>query len=122
MWMSKFFKQVEQVNYCTRIVGKWMDRLLSQGAHLLCSTVTLVNNLEEVKVEIDKTLNFFSNGLEAHEKDFDSWLKLEYFQLDVLVDNGVVPSRDMYIEQREILEHQMNTIEMLIKELRKAQK
>lgn len=76
----------------------------------------------EVKIEIDKTLNLFSNELEAHEKDFDSWLKLEDFQLDILVDNGVIPLRDMYIEQREILKHQMSLIEVLIKDLRKIHK
>lgn len=96
-----------------------MDRLLSQGTHLLCLVVTLVSGFEEVKVEIGNTLNLFSTELEAHEKDFNSWLKLRDFQLDVLVDNGVIPSRSMYIKQREILEYQMNTLEMLIKDLRK---
>lgn len=96
-----------------------MDKLLSQGTHPPCLKVALVNKLEEVKVEIDKSLNF-SNELEAHEKDFNSWLKLEYFKLDILVDNGVLPSRDMYIERREILEYQMNTLEILFKDIKKA--
>lgn len=99
-----------------------MDRLFSQGTHLLCLAVTIVNNLEEIKVEIHKTLNLFSIELEMNGNDFDSWLNLEDFQLDVLVDNGVIPSRDIYIKQWEILEHKMNTLEVLIKDLRKAQK
>lgn len=114
-------RQAKHISSRGRTIGEWMDRLLSQGAHLLCSTITLISGLEEVKVEIENNLNLFSSKLEAHEKDFDSWLKLEDFQLDVLVDNGVIPSRGMHIEKREIIEYQMNTLEMLIKDLRKVQ-
>lgn len=95
---------------------------MSQGTHLLRSTVTLINNLEDVKFGIDKTLDPLSNELETYEKNFDSWLKLEYFQLDNLVKNGALPSRDMYIEQREVLKHQISTLEMLIKDMRKSQR
>lgn len=97
---EQIFRQVEQVNSHGRIVGEWMDRLVIQRTRLLCSVVTLVNNLEEVKIEIDKTLNLFSNELEAHEKDFNSWLKLEDFQLDILVDNEVIPSRECTLRNK----------------------
>lgn len=95
-----------------------MDMILSQGTHLISFAVVLINNLGGVKFEIDKTLDLLSHELEIQEKVFNSWLKLQDFQFDVMVDSCMLPSRDMYIEQREALEHQMNTLEMLIKDIK----
>lgn len=79
-------------------MGEWMDIMLSQEAHLLCSAVTLIINLEGVESEVDKTLDLLSQELETQDKYFYSWLKLEDFKLVVLIDNGVLPSRYMHIE------------------------
>lgn len=119
---EKIIRQAEQINSHGSSIGEWMDRLLSQETHLIGFVVTLVNNLEGVRSKVDKTLDLFSQELDTYEKEFDSWLKLQDFQLDVLVDNGVLPSKDIYIEQRAILDHQMNMLEVLIKDMRKAHK
>lgn len=60
--------------------------------------------------------------LEIQEKDFEARLKFEDYDPDDLIQNGVVPSRRMYIEKQEALEHQMNILESLVKDMRKAQK
>lgn len=48
-----------------KVVGEWMDMMLSQGTHLLSSKVTLINDLEIVKSEVDKTLDLLSQELET---------------------------------------------------------
>lgn len=67
-----------------------MDQILSQGTQLISSTCTIVNNLDAVRVEVDRTIKVFSQELETQEKDFEAWLKFEDY--DILMTSSKILS------------------------------
>lgn len=95
---EQVIKQAEHVTPWSRAIGKWMDRMLGQGIHLLSSIITLINNLESVNSEVDKTPDLLSQELETREMNSNAWLKLEDFDLQILLDNEVLPTQNMDIE------------------------
>lgn len=74
-----------------------MDRMLSQGSRLPSLAVSIVKNLDTVKNKVDNPQEILSQELETQE-DFYTWLKLEDFNSDVLVENDVITSWNMYVE------------------------
>lgn len=49
--------------------------------------------------KIGSTIEVLSQELEMQERDFEAWLKFEDFDPDELIQNNVIPSRHMYVEQ-----------------------
>lgn len=57
-------KRAQQAASQSRVVGEWMDRMLSQGSQLISLACTIVSNLDVVRTEVDSTIKVFSQELE----------------------------------------------------------
>lgn len=113
-------KHAERVTSRDREMGEQMDKMLSQGTHLLSSTSKLISHEESVKFDLGATLNAFLEEMCTQENNSDAWMKLRDFFVDVLVDNDVIPSKKRYVQHKELLKHHMEFIEQPIKDLEGA--
>lgn len=112
--------KVEHIGAWGRAIDKWIDIMLSQVTYLLSSSTKLIESLDSMKSKLDQTLHKILEELQVLEKDYNAWLKRDDSDLDVLVQDEVIPTRSMYIEQHEAKEYKMNTLEKLIKDLWKV--
>lgn len=86
-------------------VSVGIDRLVTQGTHLLKSSIELLDDMNDVKSELDQTFDMLSQDLKLIENYLNAWMRLKYFKLEVLVENRVIPTRKKYIEYREAMKH-----------------
>lgn len=61
-------KRAEQATSYNRVVGEWIDQMLSQGTQLISLACAIVNKLDAVRTEVDNTIEIFSQELETQEK------------------------------------------------------
>lgn len=81
------------------------------------SSIELFNHMNDVKTELNQALDMLSQNLQLVEKDLDAWMKLKDFKIEVLVENGVIPTRKVYIEYWEAMKHKREVLNELINDL-----
>lgn len=60
---EQVMKRAKQVASQSKAVGEQMDRILIQGTWLLNLVITLVNNVDTINIEVDNTIELFSQEL-----------------------------------------------------------
>lgn len=61
-------KRFEHVGAQGMTISAWIDKMISQGTHLLSYFIKLLDNLNSVKSQLDQTLDLLSQELQMQEK------------------------------------------------------
>lgn len=76
--------------------------------------------MEGIRSKLDKVVDTFSQVWQDIKNNLQDWDKMKELKLDTLVEIGIIPNREIFLEVKEMMMHKVNIIEDLIDDLQSA--
>lgn len=119
---TEALKKVEQIGIKGRVMDEWIDRLKSEGSHLLDSIVKLLMDLGFIQSQMQGIKTTLSHEMEDIGKDMTQWTKMEDFRIYFLIEKKVISTREKYIQTLSLLSHKNEVIRSIISQFDQEKK